>query len=210
MAAIFNIFAWVIDIDNDIPKKNDAFLIDTNALFWMTYTKINTVANPRLNIFQKYQNYIYNAIKNGAKLFYSGLSLAELAHQVEKNELEIYKNVNCIPGLKPKEFRHNSNYITEQNQISTEIETIWQQVSQLGTLLKINIDQDTVMSAKNRIKNCKIDGYDLFILESMIQNGITKIITDDGDFSTVPGIEVFTANRNVISTALKTKHLMCR
>jgi hypothetical protein len=43
--------------------------------------------------------------------------------------------------------------------------------------------------------------YDLFILETLKKEGITNIITDDGDFATVSGITVFTANRNLINTA---------
>ncbi|MEA5577670.1 hypothetical protein [Anabaena sp. UHCC 0451] len=46
-----------------------------------------------------------------------------------------------------------------------------------------------------------LDGYDLFILESMGQESIDKIITDDGDFVTVPGIQVFTANPRAIAAA---------
>jgi hypothetical protein len=35
----------------------------------------------------------------------------------------------------------------------------------------------------------------------MRSHGVVKVITDDGDFATVQGIQVFTANRNVVSTA---------
>jgi hypothetical protein len=35
----------------------------------------------------------------------------------------------------------------------------------------------------------------------MRQECINKIITDDGDYVTVPGIEVFTANRGAINVA---------
>jgi F420-0:gamma-glutamyl ligase-like protein len=39
------------------------------------------------------------------------------------------------------------------------------------------------------------------MLEGMKAKAIQKIITDDGDFVTVPGIMVFTANHNVIEAA---------
>lgn len=54
------------------------------------------------------------------------------------------------------------------------------------------------------------DGYDLFILESMRSHGVVQVITDDGDFATVPGIQVFTANRNVIQAARAQGRLITR
>ena len=31
--------------------------------------------------------------------------------------------------------------------------------------------------------------------------GLNRVITDDGDYATVPGLQVFTANRNIIEAA---------
>jgi hypothetical protein len=67
--------------------------------------------------------------------------------------------------------------------------------------LDIKVNNATTAAALNRFKSEKVDGYDLFILESMKNNGVVQVITDDGDFSTVPGIQIFTANRNVIAAA---------
>jgi len=35
----------------------------------------------------------------------------------------------------------------------------------------------------------------------MKNNGVVQVITDDGDFTTVSGIQMFTANRNFITAA---------
>jgi hypothetical protein len=40
--------------------------------------------------------------------------------------------------------------------------------------------------------------------------GVKKIITDDGDYLTVPGIQVFTANINFINTARNQGKLLVR
>jgi hypothetical protein len=48
------------------------------------------------------------------------------------------------------------------------------------------------------------------MLEAMKKEGITQIITDDGDFVTVPGITVFTANDNVIRAAKNKNKLIDR
>ena len=44
----------------------------------------------------------------------------------------------------------------------------------------------------------------------MKNNNIEKIITDDGDYLTVPDIQVFTANRNVINAARSQGKLVTR
>jgi hypothetical protein len=44
----------------------------------------------------------------------------------------------------------------------------------------------------------------------MRSHGVVQVITDDGDFSTVPGIQVFTANRNVIQAARAQGRLITR
>ena len=56
-------------------------------------------------------------------------------------------------------------------------------------------------AALNRIITEKVDGYDLFFLETMEKHQLVQIIMDDGDFATVPGIQVFTGNRAVINLA---------
>jgi hypothetical protein len=41
-------------------------------------------------------------------------------------------------------------------------------------------------------------------------HGVLQIITDNGDFATVPGVQVFTANRNVIQAARTQGQLVSR
>ena len=48
------------------------------------------------------------------------------------------------------------------------------------------------------------------ILEAMDKAGINQVITDDGDYVTVPGIEVFTANQNAIASARSQGKLITR
>jgi len=55
-----------------------------------------------------------------------------------------------------------------------------------------------------------VDGYDLFLRATMRSSGIVQILTDDGDFCTVPGIQILTANANVIAAAAAQGHLLVR
>ena len=204
MAVNYIIHAEVVDITRDTPRAEDAFLVDTNVWYWMTYTRASQSIRPPL----RYQTTYYPAYANaalgaGARIFQSGLSLAELTHRIEKVEYEIFAQANptIFPDLNKfdKNFRHDR--VHERTQVVSEIKAAWAQVSSLAEPLIVTIDTPTATEALKRLQTEKVDGYDLFILESMKKHGVVQVITDDGDFATVPGIQVFTANRNVITAA---------
>ena len=67
--------------------------------------------------------------------------------------------------------------------------------------MEVTLNYHTTRSLITQIQDSSIDGYDAYILEAMINSGINQIITDDGDFATVAGIIVFTANDGVITAA---------
>jgi predicted nucleic acid-binding protein len=195
MAVNYTIEADVVDIGADTPKAADAFLVDTNVWFWMAYPNAGQSAIPYQ--LTSYPSYVNSALGNGAKIFRTGLSLAELSHRIEKTEHDIYRSY--VNTIELKEYRHNMP--VERSRIVSEVQAAWGQVKSLTDPLAVTVDDPTTDSALARFQTEKVDGYDLFILETMKSNGVLQIITDDGDFATVPGIQVFTANRNVIRIA---------
>jgi len=206
MAINYVIQAEVVDITADTPKDADVFLVDTNVWYWMTYTRLGHAVNPPPQYTTNYPLYTNAALSAGARIFHSGLSLAELAHLIEKVEREIYAAANGHIGT--KEYRHNSD--GQRLQVVTEIQTAWGQVVSLAEQLTATINTSMANAALTRLQTEKVDGYDLFILESMKNHGVEKVITDDGDFATIPGIQVFTANRNVIQAAKSQSRLVTR
>jgi predicted nucleic acid-binding protein len=198
MSVNYIIQAEVVDITRDTPRAEDAFLVDTNVWYWMTYTRASQSARPPAQYqTTNYPAYTNAALAAGARIFQSGLSLAELTHLIEKAEREIYERTNGQVGT--KEYRHN--FPSERAQVIAEIQSAWSQVVSLADPLVATIDDETANAALIRFQTEKVDGYDLFVLESMKNNGVVQVITDDGDFATVSGIQVFTANRNVITAA---------
>jgi len=195
MAANYTIQANVVDIRHDTPKQEDVFLVDTNVWYWMTYTKASQTAIPYQ--IRNYPRYISRALSSNSQLRKCGLSLEELAHIIEGTERKIFQRTN--PDIKTKEYRHN--HPAERNNVVTEIQAAWGQVKSMATAIEITIDTDSTDRALTRMASEPLDGYDLFILEAVSQAGIVNVITDDGDYTTVPGIQVFTANNNVIETA---------
>ena len=198
--------ADIIDITTDTPRQSDIFFVDTNVWFWQTYTDAAFTAK-RYQI-TDYPDYINKTRQNGATLTYSGLTLAELAHIIEKTEYKIY--IQSHAGLKIKEYRHN--YPEERAIVVAEVKLAWSQVKAIAIPVNLTVDDATTDAAINRFTTQAVDGYDLLMLEAISKAGAgtVKIITDDMDYSVVPGIEVFTSNKYVIQDAAMQKKLVRR
>lgn len=201
MAVNYTVQAEVVDIRSDKPKKDDIFLVDTNVWYWLTYTPASQSALPYQ--ITDYPTYISQALSTQSLLLYCGLSLSELAHNIEQTERKIFDAT-----LKTKEYRHN--YPIERAKVVAEIQAAWSQVQSIAVSTDITIDEATNNSALTRFSTQPLDGYDLLILEAMKKAGIIQVITDDGDYVTVPGIRVFTANRNAIDAASNQNKLLIR
>ncbi|MFB2897746.1 hypothetical protein ACE1CI_32925 [Aerosakkonemataceae cyanobacterium BLCC-F50] len=201
MAVNYTVQAEVVDIRFDQPKKDDIFLVDTNVWYWLTYTKASTSANNYQ--IRDYPIYIAKALSAQSLLLYCGLSLSELAHNIEQTEKQIFSST-----LRPKEYRHN--YPTERANVVGEIQAAWSQVTSIAVSTDITVNEVITNACLNRFSTQQLDGYDLLILEAMDKAGIVQVITDDGDYVTVPGIKVFTANQNVITAAGNQSKLLIR
>ncbi len=167
----------------------------------MTYTNAS-----HLQFRPEYPRFLNKALSNQATLYYCGLSLAELSHIIERTEHDIYRQY--VSDVTVKEYRHNES--SERSRIVSEIVSVWSQIQGLADSLTIDISATTADAALKRLQTEKVDGYDLFMLEAMKSHGVLQIITDDGDFVTVPDIQVFTANRNVLTTARNQNKLITR
>lgn len=195
MAVNYAIRSNVVDIRKDSPKSEDVFMVDTNVWYWMTYSKASRTAWPYQ--ISHYPAYIGKALASKSQLCKCGLSLEELSHRIEKTEYDIFARTQS--KLRPKEYRHN--YPAERLNVVTEIQAAWGQVKSMAKAIDVTIDTNSTDRALTRMASEPLDGYDLFILEAISQAGIVNVITDDGDYVTVPGIQLFTANKNVIKTA---------
>jgi hypothetical protein len=201
--------SFVVDIRTDTPKITDSFLVDTNVWYWLTYTKASSCARPpRYYQINDYPDYISKAKSIKAKLLRCGLVLSELAHIIEISECELYNIVNNSQ-LKLKEFRHN--YPTERAITVNEIGVAWSQVEAISDNRDITIDNTACNDLITLIGSSCVDGYDAFMaLQEMKINPHFAVITDDGDYATIPGIHVFTANQRIIEIARKSGLLVKR
>lgn len=203
----YTVQASIVNIEKDSPSSEDAFLVDTNVWLWMCYNRASLSLDVNLKQLTTYPAYLKKTISAKAKLHRSNLSFAELSHLIEKYEHQYYVRMKGS-DISPKEFRHHCP--PERANVVGEIETAWHQVKELASPTALSLDETTTDSALARCKTQLVDGYDLYILESLQTAGLLQIISHDGDFCTVPGITLFTANPSVIAAATRQGKLVSR
>lgn len=94
--------------------------------------------------------------------------------------------------------------------MTAEIEKVWDLIEADSDDLPLALNAASARSALARLVSIQVDGHDLFLLEAMASAGVTQILTDDGDFCSVPDVEVFTANARVIAAARTQGRLVVR
>jgi len=198
MAVAYSVMASVVDIKTDTPKPDDVFFVDSNVWYWLTYSRHGLSAPPPSpHQLRNYPQYLAKAYAAKAKLLRCGLSLSELAHLIEKTEREIYNRTNQT--VLPKEYRHNLP--NERQKVVAEIQSAWAQVKSIAGTIDVNVNDASTDTALTDFSTLPVDAYDLFMINAIQTAGIVKVITDDGDYSSVPGIQIFTSNPAVLNAA---------
>lgn len=191
----------VVDIRKVDPRPEDSFLVDTNAWYWMTYTRatLPCLAIPRTRQLEQYQRFVKRALDLGSIIGRCHLSFAELAHRIEQTEFKIFQHFHpAQANLKLKQYR---NIPEERNRVTTEISSVWKQVKEMSQSCVLKLDDAAVDSALKTLKCSLLDGYDSLILEALKQDGMSAVLTDDGDYRSLSGITLFTCNDAVIAEA---------
>ena len=199
--------ASVVDIRTDEPTKADIFFVDTNVWYWMGYTRASN--NAEKYQVKVYPQYLEKALDVGSSLYKCALSFSEIAHLIERTEREIYNEQNGT-NIYPKDFRYN--YHQQREKILDEIRDTWQLANAMTgeNTLEVNATNKLVDKSIERLNSVHLDGYDLFMVETLFDKEIAKVITDDADFGQVPGLTVFTSNNRLIDAARDQKRLLPR
>lgn len=212
MAIQYQVQAQVVDLRSDTPRSADRFYVDTNVWFWTVYPNIHHAPGaPEQHRVASYANYLQKVLSAKAEVYWCGLSLSELAHQIERTEFEIYKQYAAPPAPGSlKEYRHG--FPAERQRVAQEIQTAWHSIESMGRPLPAgtHIDAATTTAVLQALSALALDGHDLIAVHAMKASGLTQAMSDDGDFCLVPGITHFTANRNVIQAAQAQRKLVKR
>jgi predicted nucleic acid-binding protein len=193
--------ATVCDIRATDPKAEDEFLIDTNAWYWTTYTRasILSVDGPTKHQRHHYSRFIKKALDKGSILHRCDLTLAELSHTIEDCERRIFSEFVVQREVPLKEYRHGED--EEREQVASEIESAWGQITLMSQCIELTLQAPLTEQVLSDLKRCRMDGYDLFFLQAMKKGKVTRIVTDDSDFATVPEVELYTCNPGLIKLA---------
>lgn len=186
--------AKVIDIrgvDVSTISSEEVFAIDTNALLWTHYSK---ASNPNLNRHPyqviEYPNLINKLIQNGNRLVTTTLNITELFVVVEKNEHRIYNAVNA-GRISIKDFRkiasERNNYKAEIDNMILEIKSSYDSQIEI-----IELGEEIITSFQNNICHNTCDVFDYAVIEYLKKRGIVNYISDDKDFLSIAGINLYT------------------
>ena len=187
--------ANIIDINKvDIATidKKEVFAIDTNVLIWTHYSK---ASNPslRLNTYQvnDYPNFIDKLLSNGNKIVTTYLNLSELCGVVERNEYRIYKALHGMGNnFKIKDFRDVSearnDYKVELKNMLLEINATYD-----SNIDIVEVNDKVIKNFSEGIDDHKCDVFDYAIIQYLKSINIYNYISDDKDYSTIDGINLY-------------------
>ncbi|PWJ88989.1 uncharacterized protein DUF1241 [Oceanotoga teriensis] len=184
------------NIDFKYLNEND-FFIDTNVLFWYHYAfaKYN-YNNIKIAEYQKkYPEFIEQFIEKNKNLFTSSINLSELFYRIEMTEYKLYKKNNNNPSLKLKDYR---NIEVERNKLKKTLNAIYKEIKNLYTIKDINFTNNNLLEYINEMSTHKCDVYDHAILSFIKSKKLLNVISDDSDFTSISGINVYTLNNKAI------------
>ena len=205
MPVRYRVRADVVDLRRYSPSSGESYLVDTNAWYWTTYSRaILGASQPRYYQATDYPAFILRSLRAGASLWASPIVFAELAHRIETCEWQIYVRLNAPISL--KEFRHN--FSQERQRVVAEIQACWSQVESMAGVYSLQADSSVCLNAIAALQNVALDAYDILSLTGLPEMPAPfSIVSDDGDFCTVPNVTVLTANRTVLDAARQQSRL---
>lgn len=193
--------ANIVDIrtvDINSISSTDVFAIDTNALLWSCYGNSSHVALRRfVSEYQTrfYPDFIQNLVGNGNKLYTTNLNITELCSVVERNEFEIFKYLTRQRFYKKKDYRklprERRHY---KNKLDSTLKVLHHSYISKIEVVEIPYDYDSTFSQAIPVMTC--DAFDYAVIEYLKSIGITNYISDDKDFCTIDGINLYTTYEN--------------
>lgn len=203
MSQKYLVNADVIDIRHYTPSPSDKILVDTNVWFWKTYPNCSIAPNPpQAYQLDNYGAFLKKAIEARAGIYWSVFTFGELSHLIEKTEYEI----NAGNAQTLKEWRHAKG-VARKALIST-INAAWNQVQQIGVSAKeICMGGSAAETMRKHYGKWCVDGNDLLLIHTYESTNVNFLLSDDGDFCSVGGLRLLTANQSVIKSAKEAKRL---
>lgn len=175
-------------------NNSKKFFLDTNVLYWYTYPRFSLPGQLRPDM-QVYYDFIDGLTAAGNPLETSVYNLTELLNVIEKNEYDIYYKMHPEIPITRKDFRKMPS---EREKVKAIMQTSLNNVREICTVINFAFTSDVVSSFINSFANHRCDVFDYAILDNCKNTQRLNIISDDGDFSTMDKIVLYTANENTL------------
>lgn len=194
MANVHNIS----NIDTRYFNTSYKFAVDTNVLLWLYYPGIsNPLFNENPRRYRVYTEFINDLKESKCQLYTTTLNIAEFCSVVEKKEYKMflaangYYDVNSnedIPNI--KQFRKSQREREYYNSIiNSSLDVLNKSFNGVEA---INLTTTLIDNFSQNILNTLCDPFDYAVIEYLKSIGITNYISDDKDFYTVDGIDLYT------------------
>lgn len=186
------------DIHSYMPMNNNTiYCLDTNALYWYCYPRYGINVNPnRVSEIEVYYNFIDRLVQNGNTIVTSIYNVSEFLNIIEKHEYEIYQKLNSEIKYNIKDLR---NMATERAKLKRQMTVSINNVYATCKVLEFAMERITIDNFVGKLHEHKCDVFDYVILDYYKKNKNLNIVTDDADFMSIDGINIFTGNPQILN-----------
>lgn len=182
----------IVNINNFSSINNSRkYFLDTNVLYWYVYPRYGLTKRSVKYQAKPYYDFVDKLVADGNPLFTSFYNISELLNVIEKNEFDIFSaaNPNCHYTL--KDYRKDP---VERGKLQALLSTTLNNAYAVCTILDFNFTCSQLENFAQTLSAHRCDPFDYVILNNCIATNYTNIISDDNDFTTVSGIDLYTAN----------------
>lgn len=178
-------------------KGVERVLVDTNIWLGMYFEEVTQ--GQAGDVYANYMDAIEKILNNGGTLYWSAFSYAEIANVIEGYYFKVYKELSGNDVSK-KRYRHEMP--RERLKVVTKAQQVWGEITATGKPLgDYVVGSYEIADLDIDYRNYAVDPYDLFLIRSIKEAGISYVITNDQDFVTVPGIDVITSHEKSLKVA---------
>ncbi|WP_020467545.1 hypothetical protein [Singulisphaera acidiphila] len=197
-----------------LPKRG---IVDANVLYIVGYDFTSSVTaglrSPSPYQIRFYPIWWKKAVQGGVALCTTAGALAEVAHIIERTELEILwrtdpRRPELDPDMPGQDFTPKYiktvryHYYSQLQALRESVETTLQSIRKLVDVIP-QVGQDASALDQTLVQwiPSAADFGDAAFVASAQRTGMRHVISDDADLISFEGITVYTANRSAINAA---------
>ena len=182
----------IIDINSFSSINNSKeYFLDTNVLYWYVYPRYGLTKKSVEYQAKPYYDFVDRLVSDGNPLYTSVYNISELLNIIEKNEFAIFLATNPNCHYTPKDYRKDS---VERKKLQNILHTTLNNATAICKILDFNFTNLKLKNFTNTFSAHRCDPFDYVILDNCVSTNHTNIISDDNDFTTFSGINLYTAN----------------